>query len=48
MILAKYVSSLYVKCIKIPVKESSSDFSVRHVYSMVSCSFIVEQTYLSK
>ena len=48
MILAKYVSSLQVKCIKIQVKGSSFDVSVQHVYSLMSVSFNDEQMFLSK
>ena len=41
MILAMYNSSLLTMCIKIPVKESSFDVTVRHISSLTSFSFIV-------
>ena len=42
MILAKYVSSLLVMCINIPVKGPSFEDIVRHVSSLTSFSVIVE------
>ena len=40
-----YFSPLEVRCIKIPVKESPFDITVRHISSLTSFSFIVELVF---
>ena len=48
MILARNVSSLYLKSIKILVKGSTFDVNVRPISSLMSFSLIGEQEFLFK
>ena len=45
IILAMYVSSFLTMCIKIPVKKSSLDVTVRHIFSLTSFSFMAELVF---